>query len=120
MILQLGRKPERKRIAPPICLTQIFKVMIREYELHERKGFNPRLEVTIQRFPHDVKALIKYFFKDGSYSFKFPSSYVAPVVADEVRRFYELVNSPHWLAEIRPNCKYIDDKHNYDTDILPF
>lgn len=101
------------------CLTIIYFKMIREYELLERKGFQPRLIVTIQRFPHDVKGEIKYFFNDGSYSFKFPSSYIAPVVADEVRRFVELINSPHWLSEIRSNLRSgsvfsVDDLFGYE------
>lgn len=94
--------------------------MIREYELLKRKGFGSRLVVTIRRFPRDVEAVIKYHFDNGSYTLKFPSSYVAPMIADEVRRFVELINSPHWLSEISPNCLYVDDTHDYTNDVLPF
>lgn len=94
--------------------------MIRVYELFKRRGTTPRLVVKIQRFPHDVEAWIKYYFADGHYEFKFPSSYIALQVADEISRFFELVNSPHWLAEIKSCCRYIEDAHNYDNDLIPF
>lgn len=86
--------------------------MVRTYELQKRKGFAPRLVVEIQRFPHDVVATIKYFFSDGSYELRFPGSYTPLQVADEVRRFVELVNSPHWLAEIRPNLRKNDSSYD--------
>lgn len=84
--------------------------MIRSYKLQKRRGFKPRLVVEIQRFPHDVTATIKYFFQDGSYELRFPGSYTPIQVADEVRRFVELVNSPHWLAEIQPNMIEYDER----------
>lgn len=83
--------------------------MIRQFELIKRRGTSPRLVVRIQRHLHDVSAEIKYYFSDGHYEFKFPSSFVAPIIADEVCKFVELVNSPHWLAEIQPNCEFVDD-----------
>lgn len=79
--------------------------MIRLYELQKRKGFAPRLVVEIRRFPNDVTATIKYFFSDGSYELRFPGSWTASGIANEVRHFVELVNSPHWLAEIRVSMK---------------
>ena len=94
--------------------------MIRLYELSKASKRHSALLCEVQRFPHDVIGKMRYYFADGSVWFKFPSSWVAPMIADEVRRFIELVNSPHWLAEIKPNCRYLDDCHNYENDIIPF
>lgn len=90
-------------VYPYVSLNQL--VMIRLYELQKRKGFAPRLVVEIQRFPHDVTATIRYFFSDGSYELRFPGSWTANAIANEVRHFVELVNSPNWLAEIKSSMK---------------
>ena len=94
--------------------------MIRSYELSKASKRHSVLLCEVQRFPHDVVGKMRYYFADGSVWFKFPSSWLAPMIADEIRRFVELVNSPHWLAEIKPNCCYLDGSYNYKTDILPF
>lgn len=79
--------------------------IIRKYEISERRGLRSVLRCEIQRFPHDVIAWILYDFVSGDFKFHFPGAYTSFVVADEVRRFFDLVMNPNWRYEIKPFMK---------------
>lgn len=80
--------------------------MIRSYELSkQRHGSVLRCET--RRFLRDVACYLSYSFSEGTFKVHFPQSWLPIEASEELRRFAELVRSPHWRAEIEPNLNRV-------------
>lgn len=89
--------------------------MLKVYELSERRAQFPVLRVEYRRFYRDIPLSIRYSFSTADYIVSASSSWTPVEVADCVRQFVELVQSPHWRAEIEPFRNHRHYERLFDT-----
>lgn len=84
--------------------------MIRQYDLTKYRGSYKVLYCEVRRFLRDVPFVLRYYFDSGRYEISAPASWTSRAIGCEVTNFVELINSPHWLAEIQPNLIQFDER----------
>lgn len=84
--------------------------MLRVYELSERRAQFPVLRVEYRRFYRDIPLSIRYSFSTHDFTLNASASWTSTEIGECMRQFVELVQSPHWRAEIEP---WINHTSNY-------